>query len=121
MGERFSYETDDVATLKVFSSILLLPLLYVAVAVFIGNAFGFWLGLLTLVALPFSFLLSVRLIEAEAGLFYSMLSFIRLTRLRREVEELKELRADLVARVRDRVEENIDPDMKRVIPNDEFS
>ena len=120
VGERFSYETDDVATLKVFSSILLLPILYVAVAIFIGNAFGFWLGLLTLVALPFSFLLSVRLIEAEAGLFYSMLSFIRLTRLRREVDELKTIRACLVTRVRERVEENIDPEMQRVISGDEF-
>ena len=68
-------------------------------------AFGvFWLGLALL-----------------AGLFYSMLSFIRITRLRREVEELREIRTDLVGRVRERVEKNIDPEMKRVIPDDKFT
>ena len=37
VGERFSYEEDDVATLKVFASITLLPLLYLVVAFFIGK------------------------------------------------------------------------------------
>jgi glycerol-3-phosphate O-acyltransferase/dihydroxyacetone phosphate acyltransferase len=120
VGERFSYETDDIATLKVFATILLLPFLYVAVAILIGNAFGFWLGLLTLVALPFSFLLSVKLLEAEVGLFNSMVSFVRLTRLRREVEDLREVRAALVARVRARVEQRIDPEMERIFSSDDF-
>ncbi|MBT8144723.1 MAG: lysophospholipid acyltransferase family protein [Gammaproteobacteria bacterium] len=121
IGDRFSYETDDVATLKVFSTLLLLPVLYIAIAIVIGNAFGGWVGLLTLIALPFSFLLSVRLLEAEVGLFNSLLSFIRLTRLRREVDDLREIRADLVTRVRDRVERNIDPDMQRVFSNKDFA
>ncbi len=120
VGERFSYETDDIATLKVFSTILLLPVLYVTLAILVGNAFGFWLGLVTLIALPFSFLLSVRLIEAEFGLFYSALSFARLTRLRREVDDLRLVRADLVTRVRERVEQRIDPDMERIFSSDDF-
>ncbi|MDH3442078.1 MAG: lysophospholipid acyltransferase family protein, partial [Gammaproteobacteria bacterium] len=109
VGDRFSYETDDVATLKVFSTLLLLPILYIAIAILIGKAFGAWVGLLALIILPFSFLLSVRLLEAEVGLFNSLLSFVRLTRLRREVDDLREIRADLVNRVRDRVERQIDP------------
>lgn len=121
VGERFSYETDDIATLKVFSTILLLPVLYVTLAILVGNAFGFWLGLVTLIALPFSFLLSVRLIEAEFGLFYSALSFARLTRLRREVDDLRLVRAELVTRVRERVEQRIDPDMERIFTSEDFA
>ena len=121
VGDRFSYETDDVATLKVFSTLLLLPLLYVAIAIVIGNAYGGWVGLLALVALPFSFLLSVRLLEAEVGLFNSLLSFIRLTRLRREVDDLREIRADLVTRVRDRVERKVDPELQRVFSDKDFA
>lgn len=120
VGERFSYETDDIATLKVFSTILLLPVLYVTLAILVGNAFGFWLGLVTLIALPFSFLLSVRLIEAEFGLFYSALSFARLARLRREVDDLRLVRAELVTRVRERVEQRIDPDMERIFSRNDF-
>jgi len=120
VGEKFSYETDDIATLKVFATILLLPVLYVAVAMLIGNAFGFWLGLLCFVALPFSFLLSVGLLEAEVGLFNSLVSLVRLTRLRREVEDLREVRADLVTRVRARVEQRIDPGVARIFTSSDF-
>lgn len=121
VGDRFSYETDDVATLKVFSTLLLLPVLYVLIAIMVGNAFGGWVGLLVLVALPFSFLLSVRLLEAEVGLFNSLLSSIRLTRLGREVEDLRQIRADLVTRVRDRVERQIEPGMQRVFSAEDFA
>lgn len=121
VGDRFSYETDDVATLKVFSTLLLLPILYLAIAIAVGNAFGGWVGLLVFIALPFSFLLSVRLLEAEIGLFNSLVSFIRLTRLGREVENLREARLSLVARVRDRVERLVDPGIQRVFSGDEFA
>lgn len=120
VGDRFSYETDDVATLKVFSTLLLLPFLYLAIAVFVGNALGSWVGLLVFLALPFSFLLSVRLLEAEVGLFNSLVSFIRLTRLRREVEDLRKTRTGLVARVRERVERLVDPGMQRVFSEGDF-
>jgi glycerol-3-phosphate O-acyltransferase/dihydroxyacetone phosphate acyltransferase len=120
VGERFSYETDDVATLKVFSTILLLPVLYIAIAILVGNTFGGWLGVLVLIALPFSFLLSVRLLEAEVGLFNSLVSFIRLVRLHRDVDDLREIRADLAARIRDRVERQVDPATQRVFTEKDF-
>ena len=41
-----------------------------------------------MIALTFSFFMSVHLIEAEAGLLYSLLSLVRLTRLGQELEDL---------------------------------
>lgn len=121
VGERFSYEQDDIATLKAFSTILLLPLVYLVIAVSIGMIAGVWWGVALLVVLPFSFLFSVWLIEAEIGLMMSMLSMLRLTRLGREVEDLRATRAELVRAVRDRVERRIDPGMERIFTGDDFS
>ena len=120
-GLRFSYEEDDIATLKAFSSLLLLPLLYLVVAIAIGMLAGFWWGVLLLVVLPFSFLISVRLIEAEIGLLLSMVSVLRLARLGREVEDLRETRAELVQRIRDRVERSVDPGMDRIFTSEDFN
>jgi glycerol-3-phosphate O-acyltransferase/dihydroxyacetone phosphate acyltransferase len=120
VGDKLSYEMDDVATLKVFATLLLLPVLYVAVAVFIGTSFGFWWGVALFVVLPFSFFASVRLIEAEAGLIMSILAVLRLGRFRRDVEQLRERRADLVARIRDRVERTVDPGIERIFTQQDF-
>lgn len=121
IGDRFSYEQDDIATLKAFSAIFLLPLLYLATALLVGMIAGFWWGAALLVILPFSFLASVRLIEAEIGLMLSVLSIFRLTRLGREVEDLRETRTDLVLRIRERVEQKVDPGMNRIFTKDDFS
>ena len=121
IGERFSYEMDDIATLKVFATILLLPVLYAAIAVFVGLTFGFWWAIATIAALTLSFFASVRLMEAEAGLFLSVISVFRLARLGRDVEELRETRADLVNRIRDRVERKANPETKRIFTDRDFS
>ena len=120
VGERFSYEQDDIATLKAFAAIFLLPLLYIITAIAIGMVAGFWWGVALLIALPFSFFVSVRLIEAEVGLMLSMLSVLRLARLGREVEDLRQTRADLVERIRNRVERKVDPGMERIFTSDDF-
>jgi hypothetical protein len=121
IGERFSYEMDDIATLKVFATILLLPVLYAAIAIFVGLTFGFWWAIATIAALTLSFFASVRLMEAEAGLFLSVISVFRLARLGRDVEDLRETRADLVNRIRDRVERKADPETKRIFTDRDFS
>jgi glycerol-3-phosphate O-acyltransferase/dihydroxyacetone phosphate acyltransferase len=120
VGERFSYEQDDIATLKAFSAIFLLPLLYIAIAVAIGIMAGAWWGFALLVVLPISFFISVRLIEAEVGLLLSMLSLVRLTRLGPEVDDLRSTRADLVRRIRERVEQRVEPGMQRIFTSDDF-
>ena len=120
IGERLSYEQDDVATLKVLATILLLPLLYLAIAILVGINFGPWWALLAIVALSFSFVASVRLLEAEAGLMLSMLSVLRLTRLGNDVDDLRATRADLVNKIRKRVDQTIDPDTRRMFTQNDF-
>ena len=120
VGERFSYEMDDIATLKVFATILLLPMLYGIIAVVIGINFGVWWSLFAVVALTFSFFASVKLIEAETSLLVSMLSVLRLTRLGSEVEDLRSIRAGLVERIRQLAERLADPDTQRMFTQDDF-
>ncbi len=121
LGERLSYEQDDVATLKVLATILLLPLFYLAIAILVGMYIGPWWALLAMVALSFSFVASVHLLEAEAGLFLSMISILRLKRLGNDVDDLRATRADLVEKIRKLVDEAIDPDTQRMFTQDDFS
>ena len=121
VGEHFSYEVDDIATLKVFATILLLPLLYIVIAIVVGIYFGVWWALVAVMALSFSFFASVRLIEAEAGLLISMLSILRLTRLGSEVDDLRATRATLVGKVRALAERLADPNMPRIFTDQDFN
>jgi glycerol-3-phosphate O-acyltransferase/dihydroxyacetone phosphate acyltransferase len=120
VGERFSYEMDDVATLKVFATILLLPILYLAIAIFVGLNFGPWWALATIIGLSLSFFASVRLIEAEAGLFLSVLSVFRLARLGSEVDKLRATRTALVRETREMVDRFIEPGTERMFTNKDF-
>ena len=121
VGERFSYEYDDVATLKVFATILLLPVLYLLIAVFVGLNFGAGWAVVAMIALTFSFFASVRLVEMEAGLLYSVLSLLRLTRLGQDLDDLRATRADLVVRVRDLANRFTDPATQRIFTDEDFS
>ncbi len=120
VGERFSYEMDDIATLKVLATILLLPVLYLAIGIIVGIYFGFWWAIVAVVALSLSFFASVRLIEAEAGLLNSMLSILRLARLGSDVDELRAARTTLVARIRALAERLADPDVPRMFTDKDF-
>ncbi len=120
VGERFSYEMDDIATLKVFATILLLPLLYTGIAIVVGVNYGIWWALLAVVALSFSFFASIRLIEAEAGLLISMLSILKLTRLGSEIDDLRETRTALVNKIRALANRLADPDMPRLFTEKDF-
>ena len=120
VGERFSYEMDDVATLKVFSTLLLLPVMYLGATLIIGLVFGFWWGVLALAGLTASFFATVRVIEAEASLLVSVASLFRLARLRKEVEELRNTRAELVQRVRSLVDRLADPGLERMFRSSDF-
>lgn len=120
VGEKFSYEQDDVATLKVISTILLLPLIYGAIAVYVGVKFGWMLALVTVVALSVSFFVSVRLIETEVSLINSMMSIVRLLRLGNEIEDLRDTRAGLVDRIRQLAERLSDPATPRMFTSEDF-
>jgi len=120
VGERFSYEQDDIATLKVLATILLLPFLYLVIAIVVGINVGPWWALAAILALSFSFLASVRLLEAEAGLLLSMLSVLRLARLGSDLDDLRATRARLVDKIRDRVDRTIDADTQRFFVRKDF-
>lgn len=120
VGERFSYETDDVATLKVLSTALLLPVIYIVIAIIIGVNFGWLLSLLAVVALTLSFFVSVRLIEAEVGLLNSMLAIVRLLRLGTEVDSIRATRQELSGRIRKLAERLADPATDRMFTPADF-
>lgn len=120
VGERFSYEMDDIATLKVFATILLLPILYIAVAIFVGVKFGFVWAIVVVLGLASSFSASVRLLEAEAGILASIISVARLARLGSDVAHLRETRAALVEVVRSMAEKYADPETPRMFTTQDF-
>jgi len=121
VGERFSYEQDDVATLKVFAAIALLPLLYLLAAFFIGNYFGAVWAVVAVVGLTISFSASIWVIEAQATLLTSMVSILRRTRLRAEIEDLQALRLKLVEQIRQLVDRFIEPGQPRLFSDKDFA
>ncbi len=120
-GEKFSYEMDDVATLKVFASMIILPLLYIAAAFLIGSYFGALWAIAAVAALAISFSASVWVIEAQATLLASMVSILRRTRLRAEIEDLQNTRLRLVETVRLLADRYADTDTPRIFSNQDFS
>ena len=114
VGDRFSYEQDDVATLKVIATVLLLPLIYLAAAVLAGLSLGFWWGVATAVLLPLSLFFSIYMVEAKVGLLKSILSLLRITRLSGDVAELREERGRLVTTARSLANRLADPNLPRV-------
>jgi len=121
VGERFSYEEDDVATLKVFSTMALLPVLYLVAGYIIGHYFGVAWAIVVVIGLTISFSASIWVIEAQATLLVSMLSILRRTRLRTEIESLHAARAELVQKVRFLADRHSDPDTPRIFSNQDFA
>jgi len=119
-GEKFSYEMDDIATIKVIATISILPILYLAIAALVAGYFGIWWAIAAVVGLTISFFTSVRLLEAEANLFASIMSILRLTRLRAELEDIRTTRARLVETVRGLADRLVDPGTQRIFSNKDF-
>jgi 1-acyl-sn-glycerol-3-phosphate acyltransferase len=121
VGERFSYETDDVATLKVFAAVAILPLLYLIAAFLIGSYFGLGWAIAAVVLFTISFSTSLWVIEAQATLLASMVSILRRTRLRAEIEDLQATRKRLVATVRELANRYADTSKPRIFSNEELT
>ncbi|MDP6580001.1 MAG: lysophospholipid acyltransferase family protein [Vicinamibacterales bacterium] len=119
-GERLSYDQDDVATLKVITVVLLLPVVYVGVGTLIGLGTGIWWGLAVITALPLSFLAFVKIVEIQANLTLATVTHLRLGRFAREVAELRATRGQLVARVREVADKYADRSLPRVFSRREF-
>ena len=121
VGERFSYETDDVATLKVFAAVAILPLLYLIAAFLIGSYFGLGWAIAAVVLFTISFSTSLWVIEAQATLLASMVSILRRTRLRAEIENLQATRAKLVTTVRELANRYADTSRPRIFSNEDLT
>jgi 1-acyl-sn-glycerol-3-phosphate acyltransferase len=121
VGERFSYEEDDIATLKVFATMALLPIIYLIVALIIGKHFGAAWAIIAVIGLTISFSASIWVIEAQATLLTSMVSILRRTRLRAEIESLHEAREVLVRKVRAMADRYSDPDKPRIFSDKDFA
>ncbi len=121
VGDKFSYEADDVATLKVLAVVGILPILYVVAAFMIGNYFGTGWAIAAVVGLFISFSASVWIIEAQATLFSSLLSILRRTHLRIEIDDLHETRIRLVEKVRFFADQLADPQKPRMFSDDDFT
>jgi 1-acyl-sn-glycerol-3-phosphate acyltransferase len=121
VGDKFSYEVDDVATLKVLAVVAILPILYVIAAFMIGNYFGIGWAIFAVIALSISFSASVWVIEAQATLLTSLFSILRRTRLRAEIDDLQATRLRLVAAVRTLADKLADPSKPRLFSNQDFA
>ena len=119
-GERLSYDRDDVATLKVITAIVLLPLIYLGVGAIVGVSVGPWWGAGVSLVLPLTFLASIKIVEVQANMTLATVTSLRLSRFSREVAELRKFRDGLVERVRDVADKHADPKLPRVFSRPDF-
>jgi len=113
-GKRLSEDRDDVATLKVITSVLLLPFVYLGVGAIVGLNVGFWWGAAVTTALPLSFLAFIKVVEVQVNMTLATVTNFRLSRFSKEVDELRETRSHLVERVRAVVDTHADHSLPRV-------
>ena len=113
-GKRLSEDRDDVATLKVITSVLLLPFVYLGAGAIVGLNVGLWWGAAVTTALPLSFLAFIKVVEVQANMTLATVTNLRLSRFSKEVDELRETRSHLVERVRAVVDTHADHSLPRV-------
>ena len=89
-------------------------------ATLIGLSVGWWWGVGIGALLPLSFLASIKLVEVQANMTLATLTNLRLSRFSLEVEELRETRRHLVARVREVADRHADPSLPRVFSRRDF-
>ena len=111
---RLSDDRDDVATLKVITSVLLLPFVYVGAGILVGLTVGLWWGVAVTTVLPLSFLAFVKVVEMQVNMTLATLTHLRLSRFSQEVGELRKTRSRLVERVRMVADTHADPSLPRV-------
>jgi hypothetical protein len=121
LGDKCSYETDDVATLKVLAVVAIMPITYIIAKFMVGNYFGTGWGIFPVIALSISFLSSVWVIDAQASLLASLFSILRQTRLRAEIDDRQATGMRLVGTVRTLADKLADPNKPRLFSNQDFT
>ncbi|MDE0441489.1 MAG: hypothetical protein OXL38_05140 [Gammaproteobacteria bacterium] len=121
VGSRFSYDIDDIATLKLVTAVPVLLSTYALAAIMAGVGLGWvWLAVALLI-IPASFFATLFVLEKQAQLLISMRSLLRLARLSADIDALVARRGELVAAVRTAVDRYADPTIRRMFDARDFS
>ena len=121
VGSRFSYDSDDIATLKVVTAVPVLLSTYALVAIMAGVGLGWVWAVVALLIIPASFFATLFVLEKQAQLLISMRSLLRLARLSADIDALVARRGELVAAVRTAVDRYADPTIRRMFDARDFS
>ena len=120
VGSWFSYDVDDIATLKVTTAVPILIATYTLFTVAAGVAFGWGWAMLAMLLLPASFFATLFVLEKQAQLLVSIRSVFRLAYLRGDIEALVVKRKQLVTAVRTAVDHYTDPAIRRIFDASDF-
>ena len=116
----FSYDVDDIATLKVTTAVPILLAAYALFTVLAWIGFGWVWALLAVLVVPVCFFATLFVLEKQARLLASIRSVLRLAWLRGDLEALLEEREKLVAAVRSAVDRYADPRVRRIFDAADF-
>ena len=117
----FSYDVDDIATLKVTTAVPILLAAYMLFTVLAWMAFGWVWALLAVLVVPACCFATLYVLEKQARLLASIRSVLRLAWLRGDLEALVDERQKLVAAVRSAVDRYADPSVRRIFDAADFS
>ncbi|MCY4014199.1 MAG: lysophospholipid acyltransferase family protein [Gammaproteobacteria bacterium] len=120
VGSRFSYDIDDIATLKLVTAVPVLLSMHALVVIAAGIGFGWVWAVVALLVLPASLLATLLVFEKQAHLVISIRSLVRLTRLSGDIEALVARREALVTAVRTGVDRYADPTVRRMFDARDF-
>ena len=120
VGSRFSYDIDDIATLKLVTAVPVLLSTYALGTIMAGVGFGWVWALAALLLLPVSFFATLFVFEKQAQLVISIRSLFRLAHLSGDVEALVARREALVTAVRAAVDRYADPAIRRIFDARDF-
>ena len=121
VGSRFSYDFDDIATLKLVTAVPVLLSTYVIVTILAGMGFGWVWAIAALLLLPASFFATLFVFQKQAQLLISIRGLLRLARLSGDIETLIARREALVTAVRTAVDRYADPAIRRIFDARDFS
>lgn len=117
----YSYDVDDIATLKVTTAVPILLAAYSLVTIWVGLAFGWVWAILAVLLVPVSLFATLFVLEKQAQLLVSIRSVFRLAWLRADIEALADERKELVSAVRTTVDRYADPRIRRIFDASDFS
>ena len=117
----YSYDVDDIATLKVSTAVPILLVAYTLATVAVGLAFGWIWALLAVLLVPISLFATLFVLEKQARLLVSIRTVFRLAWLRSDIEALASERQELVNEVRTAIDRYADPRIRRIFDASDFS